>query len=107
MKPRVNATIRRSTVDRLKREESLRVRLLGIVNGERLVAIRVAEAIDFRPARLLSAWLNECTTVGPAQLDRLDAWLAKWDAAEVEIAPLQVDRRKIRSNPQAESRNPA
>jgi len=102
--PRHFATIRRSTVDRLKREEALRVRLARIINDEHLVTLRVAEAMDFRPPRMLSAWLNEDTTVGPSQLDRIDAWLDKWDRAEVETEPLRVDRRKIRSNPKTDDR---
>ena len=103
--------LRAKSLDRLRREELLRIRVAEIVDAERMVPFRVGEAIDFRPARHFVTWLRGKITIGPSQIERINAWLEKWDAAEVEIAPLQMNGQQTgkplpRDNTETDDRTP-
>lgn len=86
--------MRASTFVALREEADMALRVRKIVEEEDLTLIRLADAMGFPTACQLSAVLRNSVPAGPLGRERIRNWLAKWDAAEVDIESLKAPPRE-------------
>lgn len=79
---------------RIAREVQVVERLRKIISDEKFVAARVAEETGWKPNQF-AAWLCNSVAASPVQIERAEQWLAKWDAAEIDVEKLKQSKRNI------------
>lgn len=77
-------------LDRFSREAEAAKRLRAILAAEGFIGRRVSEAMGFTHYSVFDRFLRDQITAGPAALSRVEQWLAKWDAGDVDFEPLRV-----------------
>lgn len=73
-------------------EAGASARLREIVAAEGLVINRLADAIGISPPHVRQFMCDQMP-FGPSRMGLVMQWLAKWDAADVDIDPLKQDNR--------------
>lgn len=87
------------TYARLKIETAVANRIKKIIEDERFCKFKVNRAMGFSNDRTLSLIMAGHVPAGPSGLAKMEAWLEKWDNAEVDLDSLKPI--KYRDNPDA------
>ena len=78
------------------REERVANRLREVIGRNGLIPARVGESIGIPGSRRNTGvinFLNGSIPFGPSRLGKVEAWLDRWDAGDIDHRPLKVDHR--------------